>query len=298
VPRKSLHPENSAVLMCDYPKISIVTPCYNHARWIDETMCSIHSQGYPNLEHIVVDGGSTDGSVEIIRRYEERLAWWCSEKDSGHGEALAKGLERITGDIVTWVCSDDLLLPGSLYAVAGYFKNHPEEEWVTGDGLKIDADSIVRRRIYGIRLTHAGLVKWSFKGTVQPAIFIRTRAFNEVGGIGEAMNLSPDYDLVLRLARRRPSGYVRAFLGALRIHEASQTISKNAELRKRDASLKKREQAYLSRFAWFGGRYALARYATKRLIRLAVEPFHPDEFKVNRKFAASPVGAAVQEHWC
>ncbi len=278
--------------MQPFPVISIITPCFNHVRFLDETMRSIHSQGYPRLEHIVVDGGSTDGSVDIIRRYADRLAWWCSEKDSGHGEALAKGARRATGDIVTWICSDDLLLPGALRLVARYFQEHPAEEWVVGDGLKIDAESVIRRLIYGMRLTHSGLVYWTFAGAVQPAIFMRTGAFRKAGGIGEGLDLAPDFDLALRLARRRPSGYLRAFLGALRIHAATQTICRNDQLHEVAASLRAREielagGGFRGRC---GGRYALARYVSKRVARLALDSASPSRYRVGRRLPIDSPG--------
>jgi glycosyltransferase involved in cell wall biosynthesis len=280
------------------PKISIITPCYNHVRFLDETMRSIHSQQYPRLEHIVVDGGSTDGSVDLIRQYADRLAWWCSEKDSGHGEALAKGARRITGEIVTWICSDDLLLPGALQSVARYFQQHPAEEWVVGDGLKIDADSLIRRLIYGMPLTHSGLVHWTFAGAVQPAIFARAGAFREAGGLGEALDLAPDFDLVLRLARRKPSGYLRAFLGALRIHAATQTIRRNDQLQSVAASLRRRELAVTrsASRAWLGGRYALARYASRRVARLAIDTVAPSRYQVGDRLEIAPPGSCRFAH--
>jgi glycosyltransferase involved in cell wall biosynthesis len=285
-----------------FPTISIITPCYNHAQFIDETMRSIHSHGYPNLEHIVVDGGSTDGSVEVIRRYANRLAWWCSEKDSGHGEALAKGLQRATGKIVTWICSDDLLLPGALFAVARYFQQHPREEWVVGDGLKIDIDSRISRLIYGMPLTHSGLVYWRFVGTVQPSMFVGADAFQKVGGIGQALDLAPDFDLALRLARRRPSGYLPEFLGALRIHGATQTIRKNEQLREVVAQLRNREIELTGCTAqgWLGGWRALGRYATRRVWRLATEPVDPSPYRVGERLdfgSLVPEVVADREPW-
>lgn len=272
-------------------KISIVTPCFNHAGFLEQTLLSIHSQGYPNLQHIVVNGGSTDGSVEIIRRYANRLCWWCSEPDRGHGDALAKGFLHAGGDIVTWICSDDILLPGALHHVANYFTDHPGEDWVAGDGLKIDAESRVLRVIYGMRLTHSGLVNWTFAGAVQPAIFIRGDAFRQVGGVGEALNLCPDFDLALRLARRRRSGYLSAFLGGLRIHENTQTIRRNVELQCVASSLRERESRERAATVgdWAGGRWAPVRYGVKRLARLAVNPLAPIPYRVGKKLTEDTI---------
>ena len=98
----------------DLPRITIITPSYQQAGFLEECIRSIHDQGYPDLEHIIVDGGSTDGSREIIERYADKLAWWCCEKDKGQSDAINKGLARATGQVFGWLNSDDLLLPGSL----------------------------------------------------------------------------------------------------------------------------------------------------------------------------------------
>lgn len=261
-------------------------------------MRSIHSQGYPRLEHIVIDGGSTDGSLEVLLGYADRLAWWCSEKDSGHGEALAKGLQRAKGEILTWICSDDLLLPGALFSVADYFRKHPQEDWVAGDGLKIDEDSRILRLIYGMPLTHSGLVHWTFGGAVQPSIFVRKEAFRRAGGLGEHLDLAPDFDLALRLARHRPSGYWPRFLGALRIHNQTQTMQKNDQLQRVAAGLRQRELRFCGRsgVSWLQGRRALARYAATRIWRLSRDVVAPSGYRVGERLdACISAGTATGE---
>ena len=107
----------------DYPKITIIVPSFNQGQYIGETLSSIINQDYPNLELFVVDGGSTDNSVEVIKKYEQHLTWWVSEKDKGQSDAINKGLSKATGEIINWICSDDLLTEGSLKNVATYFLN-------------------------------------------------------------------------------------------------------------------------------------------------------------------------------
>src|SRR5688572_20955810 len=121
-----------------YPKISIVTPCYNQVHFIEECMRSILDQNYPNLEYIIIDGGSTDGTVDLIRKYEKHLAYWVSEKDSGLYHALHKGFSRSTGDIMGWLNSDDILHRQSLYVIADIFTNHKEVRWLQGYPTVID----------------------------------------------------------------------------------------------------------------------------------------------------------------
>lgn len=118
--------------MTGFPKISIVTTNFNQAAYLEDTILSILNQGYPNLEYIVIDGGSTDGSVEIIKKYSDRLAYWVSEPDKGMYDGLQKGFSRATGEIMAWINSDDMYLPKSLFSVAEIFSKFPQVNWLLG----------------------------------------------------------------------------------------------------------------------------------------------------------------------
>ena len=120
------------------PRISIVTPSYNQARFLEKTIRSVLDQEYPNLEYIVMDGGSDDGSVEILRRYSNRLTYWRSSRDDGQADAIKRGFTLATGDILGWVNSDDLLLPGSLEHVAHQFRQHRGADFLAGGFVPID----------------------------------------------------------------------------------------------------------------------------------------------------------------
>jgi len=223
------------------PQISIVTTCLNDAGHLGETMESIHGQGYPNLEHIVIDGGSADGSVDIIKTYSDHLAYWCSEPDSGHADGLWKGLRKATGEIVTWVCSNDLLLPGSLEAVATCFRNDPGLPWAVGHGLVIDEDSNVLARIWGLPFTFWSIMFWLPWGACQPAVFMRRQAVVEAGGIDKTLNVSVDTDLFLRLAKIGRPARINHFLAALRFHKDSQTSRLAREITETDNEIRKRQ---------------------------------------------------------
>src|ERR1043165_3339789 len=116
-------------------KISIVTPSFNQGRFLEETILSVLDQNYPNLEYIVIDGGSTDETLDVIRKYEDRITYWVSEKDRGQVHAINKGIEKTTGDIFGFLNSDDVYLPGTFKTVAEYFEGHPNSEWICGDTI-------------------------------------------------------------------------------------------------------------------------------------------------------------------
>lgn len=212
-----------------YPKITIVTPCLNQAKYLECTLRSVVEQNYPNLEYIVMDGGSTDGSVEIIKKYADRLSYWESAKDKGQADAIFRGFERASGEIIGWVNSDDLLLPGSLDKVGRYFTNHPDEDFVVGGCIIIGPDGKPLRSSFGLpacnlgsRITFHKLLMWGC-GCNQPASFWRKKAFFTTGGFDRSLQFSFDYDMYFRLASRGLSGRIKEFLACFRSHPESKT---------------------------------------------------------------------------
>lgn len=203
-------------------KISLVTPSFNQAAYIEQTIKSVLNQDYSNIEYLVIDGGSTDGSAEIIRQYSDRLDYWCSEPDGGQADALRKGFEKCTGDILCWLNSDDILLPGAISKVARFFDDNPEVENVSGGAFYIDQHNQAMSGFGAISLgVEASFDRFRFyqqDGVFQQAAFWRRSAYNAVGGIDPSLNFIMDYDLFTRLARLSSFRQLPEFLACFRLH--------------------------------------------------------------------------------
>lgn len=207
------------------PKISIVTPSYNQARYIEETILSVINQDYPNFEYIIIDGGSTDGSVEIIRKYSTRLAFWVSEKDNGFADAINKGFRKATGDILFWINSDDLLMNEALKIVGRYFARFSKAQVIFGDRWIIDENS---RKIRDVRFHfyHCGFFK-NYRNIAQEATFWRRDIFELVGGLDESLQYAIDLDLWCRFSKISTLHYLPFHLGAFRQQPGSKTSTMN-----------------------------------------------------------------------
>jgi glycosyltransferase involved in cell wall biosynthesis len=204
--------------------ISIIVPSLNQGRFIDQTLDSILKQNYPDIEVIVVDGGSTDGTVEILKSYNMRIKW-VSEKDNGQTEAINKGLRLASGEILGYLNSDDYLLAGSLDKIRDQFLNE-KVYWISGDALIVDENSIEIQK--GVRL-YKNLLRWLSMHSlffitnylVQPSTFWSRRAFKQAGFFDENLHYSMDYDYWFRLYRHSRPKILKDALSAFRIHSSS-----------------------------------------------------------------------------
>ncbi len=196
--------------------VSIVTPSYNQAAYVEQTMRSVLEQDYPEIEYLVADGGSTDGSIEIIQRYASRLAWWCSEKDSGQAEAINKGMQRARGEIVAWLNSDDFYLPGAVAAAIKAFKEHPQAVMVYGDMRAVDGESRTINLLRYRQLSLADLLCFEIIG--QPAVFMRREAFETAGGLNRSLHFMLDHQLWIKIAQQGPILHAGGFWAAARYH--------------------------------------------------------------------------------
>ena len=261
---------NSRLDGSDWPLISIVTPSFNQGKFLEETIRSVLLQGYPNLEYIVIDGLSRDGSLEIIKRYSPWLTYWVSEKDRGQSHAINKGMARATGDVLAWLNSDDLYLPNALARVATAW-DKKQTHWLVGKiraGESTDSPDVRTLRLSSSQTFLEIAAFWlvrerNLRTFTQPEVFISRRAWQTVSGLCEKLFLAMDYHLWAKLSAL---GYMPMYLpeeiAFFRVHKAQKTAPANSE--------------YVSRVT---GERVWALYDALRLAR-TVNPAPPDTEEV------------------
>ena len=208
--------------MSDLPLVTVVTPSLNHGRFIRETIESVLTQGYPRIEYLVLDGGSADETVEILRSYGDRLAWG-SQPDDGQTKAINRGWRRARGTIVSYLNSDDTYLPGAVDKAVAALAANPHAGAVYGEGYHVDEGGRVIDRYPTEPFDMGRLAKTCF--ICQPTVFLRRELVARLGYLDESHRYCMDYDLWIRLARVAPFVHVPAYLATTRLHPASLTHS-------------------------------------------------------------------------
>jgi glycosyltransferase involved in cell wall biosynthesis len=209
--------------MTHLPLVSIVTPSYNQAAYLEVTINSVLNQDYPNIEYLVLDGGSTDGSIDIINRYSDKLAYWISSPDKGQADAINRGLAMSKGDIVAWINSDDVYLQGAIGEAVDVLTQEPDLGMVYGDGIMVDSELRVLDRHWYRQLTTVDLL--SFEVILQPAVFMRRKVLEQCGYLNDDYDLILDHELWTRIAVNSSIRHVPSFWALERTHPEAKTIA-------------------------------------------------------------------------
>ena len=211
--------------------MTIVTPSFNQGEFIEETIRSVLLQGYPNLEYLIIDGGSTDGTIETIKKYQPWLTHWVSEPDRGQTHAINKGFRRARGEIVAWLNSDDTYEPDAIRTAVDHMTSCGAAI-VYGNCNLVDEAGRFSRIVVPPAVTYDSLLRfWRVPASTppQPAIFFRRQVLAEVGPLDEALDYVMDYELWLRIARKHSFSYVDAVMANYRMHPESKTVSANSD---------------------------------------------------------------------
>ncbi|HNK63151.1 MAG TPA: glycosyltransferase family 2 protein [Anaerolineales bacterium] len=205
------------------PLVSIITPSFNQAHFLEATIRSVLEQDYPNIEYIVIDGGSTDGSVDIIKKYKGRIAAWVSEPDKGQTDAINKGFASAKGEILAWINSDDTYHPGAVSAAVRFLSEDPEAGMVYADCDFIDETGRVIGR-FASRQTDYAKLRRGYVHIPQQTMFFRAKYWQQLGPLDPSFYFAMDYDLWVRIARHAPLKYLPGLTWAnFRIHTSSKT---------------------------------------------------------------------------
>ena len=225
------------------PLVSIVTPSFNQGDYIEKTIKSVINQDYQNVEHIVIDGGSTDDTLNILKKYDSKIKW-LSEKDRGQAEAINKGIRLTEGEIVAWLNSDDTFLPEAIKKVVNCFLNHSKVKMVYGKSYFIDTTGKIVGKYPTEPFDYQRLAAFNF--ICQPSAFFKRDAFFDVGELNPGLQYSLDYDLWIRIAKTFQIMYINQFISNYRLHKTSKTVSYDHALR----SHKEGMDTALKHFNW------------------------------------------------
>jgi glycosyltransferase involved in cell wall biosynthesis len=248
------------------PLVSIITPSFNQGKYIKETIESVLNQNYSSVEYIVVDGRSTDNTLDILKKYNTKIKW-LSEQDRGQAEAINKGIQLTAGEIIAWLNSDDTFLPGAIKNVIDCFLKHPKVKMVYGKSNFIDTAGKIVGRYPTEPFDYRRLAVSNF--ICQPSAFFKRHAFFDVGGLNPQLHYSLDYDLWIRITKNFQVKYIAQFLSNYRLHKTSKTVAYNHAL----FSHKEGLDTALKHFNWapanrvYGYCYHLIEHSSPKFLR-------------------------------
>ncbi len=236
-----------------FPKISIVMTSLNHAKFIERSILSVLNQGYPNLQFIIIDGGSKDATTMIIKKYEKYIDYWVSEHDQGQSDALNKGFIRANGEIYGWLNSDDLYLPNSFFVSAKALQNHPNKSLVYGDWLFINENDITMNfnHAFDFNLDH---FKYEGFHLSAQSMFWRASLHKKFGKFDLSLDYTMDYQMILEFGLLSKKGFLRIPkpLGAFRIHEQQKTNDKSLKKIIKEHKYMAKKYKYMDKYIFIG----------------------------------------------
>lgn len=201
----------------DYPKISIITPVFNQVNFLEETILSVLNQSYPNLEYIIIDGGSTDGTIDIIKKYESQIAYWVSEPDKGMYDALQKGFDHSTGDIMGWINADDFFLKGAFFLVANAFTKFPYINWITGAHSTACENGTIIESANARKFNRYQYLQGDYQWIAQESTLWRRSLWNKAGAhMAVHLRAAGDFELWLRFIQEDTLYYISSPIGVFR----------------------------------------------------------------------------------
>jgi glycosyltransferase involved in cell wall biosynthesis len=256
------------------PLVSIITPSFNQARYLESTIRSVLAQDYPNIEYIIVDGGSSDDSVEIIRRYSDRLAWWVSEKDRGQTDAINKGFAHAKGEILAWLNSDDTYESNAVSEAVAYLQGRSEVGLVYGDANFIDENGRIIGRFPAAQ-TGYRLLRQGYVHIPQQSAFWRADLWRKVGPLDPSFYFAMDYDLWVRLAALAPVQYLPRLWASFRLHTQGKTIVADARCWEEMLKVHYRDGG-----SWFG--VLPAKYILRKLVAPLISARRRSKLNIGR----------------
>lgn len=272
----------------EFPLVTIVTPSYNQVRYLERTILSVLNQDYPNIEYIVIDGGSTDGSVEIIKKYENKISYWISEPDRGQSHAINKGFQKATGEIFNWLNSDDILMPSATTIAVHYLVNNPKYGLVYADRLVIDEKDQV---LACVELPSFNRLFFKFRSWLpQETAFFRRELWYKINGLDETLHYSMDFDLWCRFMKISKFYHIPFIMSAWRqhdlaksyIHFGSENISTEGRKEARQVRIRHSKEIY---------RLKILRNIMKKISKVR---FIKEKYSAKRKHEINNINSIIQ----